>query len=140
MAMVVGKLSKPCEHQLEIRGWLLKMRSNVQLRPSLSLPFQGTLRKAKIRVVFTPLPKIGQLMRSVKDDLGLVVSGVCHIPCVCGSCYIEMTGCTVSERFKEYLWFVHLDYSERLAIASHSLNLGHWILFSASEALLESSS
>ena len=53
------------------------------------------LSKYDIKAVFHPPAKISQLLRPVKDDLGLRMPGIYKIPCECGKVYIGQTGCTV---------------------------------------------
>ncbi|KAJ4435750.1 hypothetical protein ANN_18368 [Periplaneta americana] len=60
------------------------------------------LRKHEIKTIHKPPTKIQNLLRPVKDDLGLRTPGVYKIPCECGKCYIGQMGCTIMERCKEH--------------------------------------
>ena len=79
------------------------MVSNTQLDERILsiLPYvKGTtdwigriLNKHNIRTIFKPPKKIGQILRSPKDQRSpLSSAGVYKIPCFCGQVYIEETG------------------------------------------------
>lgn len=38
-----------------------------------------------------------QMLRSVKDDIGLKLPGIYRISCDCGASYSKQTGCTILE-------------------------------------------
>jgi hypothetical protein len=58
-----------------------------------------------------------QLLRIVKDVLGLQILGVYRIPCECGKIYIGQTGRSIEARFKEYMRHIRLDQPEKSAVA-----------------------
>jgi hypothetical protein len=61
------------------------------------------LTKYNIKAVHVPKKKNRQLLRTVKDDLGLKIPGVYCIPCECGKAYIGQTGRSVEARCKEHM-------------------------------------
>ncbi|KAJ4427829.1 hypothetical protein ANN_25608 [Periplaneta americana] len=75
------------------------------------------------------------LLRPVKDNLGLRTPGVYKIPCECGKCYIGQTGRTIMERCKKHQSCMRLYYPDKSAVAQHSLETGHKIDFSATSIL-----
>ena len=103
------------------------------------IPYVGTvsskigrlLSKYDIKAVFRPPAKISQLLRPVKDDLGLRTPGIYKIPCECGKVYIGQTGRTVQDRIKEHQRCIKLADFDKSAVAEHSLLTGHRILFSS---------
>ncbi|KAJ4451394.1 hypothetical protein ANN_02856 [Periplaneta americana] len=107
------------------------------------LPFYGPisskigrlLRKDGIKTIHKPPTKIQNLLRPVKDDLGLRTPGVYKIPCECGKCYIGQTGRTIIESCKEHQRSIRLYYPDKSAVAQHSLKTGHKIDFGATTIL-----
>ena len=81
--------------------------------------------------MFRPPAKISQLLRPVKDDLGLRTPGIYKIPCECGKVYIGQTGRTVQDRIKEHQRCIKLADFDKSAVAEHSLLTGHRILLSS---------
>jgi hypothetical protein len=71
----------------------------------------------------------GSFLRPVKDKLGLRTPGVYRIPRECGMVYIGQTGRSVDTRLKEHQRHVRLEHPEKSAVAEHSVDLGHRILF-----------
>ena len=93
------------------------------------------LKKHKIKSIYLPPAKIRQKLRPIKDDLGLNTPGVYKIPCECGLVYIGQTGRTIEERRKEHQRHLRLLYPEKSAVAEHSLEQQHRILFEDTTAL-----
>lgn len=70
------------------------------------IPFCGStsnrmtriLAHHNIKTVTRPFLKIKDLMRLVKDPLGLHVPGVYQIPCACGKVFVGQTGRTITIR------------------------------------------
>jgi hypothetical protein len=70
------------------------------------LPYQQTvsnkisrlLTKYNIKTVHVSRKRNRQLLRTVKDDLGLKIPGVYPIPCECGKVYIGQTGRSIEAR------------------------------------------
>ncbi|KAJ4446315.1 hypothetical protein ANN_13010 [Periplaneta americana] len=108
-----------------------------EMKDMAYIPFYGPisgkigrlLRKHGIKTIHKPPTKIQNLLRPVKDDLGLRTPGVYEIPCECGKCYIGQTGRTIMERCKEHQHSIRLYYSDKSAVAQHSLESGHKIDF-----------
>jgi hypothetical protein len=65
----------------------------------------------------------------VKDDLGLKTSGMYSIPCECDQVYIGQTGRSIEARIKEHRRHIRLGHPEQSAVAEHSMNHEHHILF-----------
>jgi hypothetical protein len=86
------------------------------------------LTKYNIKTVHVPKKKNRQLLRTAKDDLGLKIPGVYHIPCECGKVYIGQTGRSIEARCKEHMRHIRLDQPEK-SVAEHSINTGHQIDF-----------
>ena len=61
-----------------------------------------------------------------------------RIPCSCGSVYIGETGRSVSTRISEHERCVRGHHSSKSAVAEHSLQIGHNILFREAKALSHS--
>jgi hypothetical protein len=70
------------------------------------------------------------MLRSVKDDLGLNVPGMYQIPCECGKVYMGQTGRSIETRCKEHRRHIRLDQPDKSEVAEHSINTGHCIEFS----------
>lgn len=85
-------------------------------------------------MVFRPPPKVGQLMRSVKDQLGLVVPGVYWIPFSYAQWYIGETECSIILGCIEYLRLGQGDPNGWLA--NPGWKMVHQILFSSTVGLL----
>jgi hypothetical protein len=66
---------------------------------------------------------------NVKTHLGLKTPGVYRIPCECGRVYIGQTGRSVDIRLKVHQWHIRLDHPDKSAVAEHSIDHGHRILF-----------
>jgi hypothetical protein len=88
------------------------------------------LVKFNIRTVHIPRKKTIQILRFVKDDLGLNVPGVYRVPCECGKAHVGQTGRSIETRCKEHRRHIHLDQLDKSAVAEHSINTGHFIDFS----------
>jgi predicted GIY-YIG superfamily endonuclease len=111
------------------------------------LPYTGKLsgklarilRRHNIKTIHRPPSKIRNLLRPVKDDLGLKTPGVYCIPCECGKTYIGQTGRTVEHRCKEHERYIKLFYPEKSGLAEHSITEKHRILFSDTKIISKSS-
>jgi hypothetical protein len=93
------------------------------------------LTKYNIRTVHVPKKKNRQLLRTVKDNLGLKIPGVYHIPCECGKVYIGQTGRSIEARCKEHMRHIWLNQPEKSAVVEHSINTGHQIDFNSISVL-----
>lgn len=120
------------------------------------IPYCGTLtnllsrlllHRRKIRTILCPSVKIKQILRPVKDILGLNVPGVYKIPCTCVLYYTEgkayplgmlRTSRSVSIRKKELECHLRLGNSEKSALAYHGWTTGHTIQFENTEVLYKS--
>ncbi|PSN47783.1 hypothetical protein C0J52_15224 [Blattella germanica] len=65
--------------------------------------------------------------------------GIYKIPCECSKVYIGQTGRTVFERVNEHQRYTRLGYPEKSAVAQHSYDTGHGIMF-CEPGLVEKSS
>jgi hypothetical protein len=105
------------------------------------LPYQGAtshkvsrlLAKHNIQTVHNPAKNI-QLLRLVKDKLGLKAAGIYCIPCKCGKVYVGQTGRTIEARLKEHRRHVHLNQPDKSAVAQHSIT-SHRINFDSTSKL-----
>ncbi|KAJ4447063.1 hypothetical protein ANN_09052 [Periplaneta americana] len=120
----------PAEEQEETKGM-----AYIPFYGPISGKISRMLRKHGIKTIHKPPTKIQNLLRPVKDDLGLRTPGVYRIPCECGKCYIGQTGRTIMERCKEHQRSIRLYYPDKSAVAQHSLETGHKIDFSATTIL-----
>jgi hypothetical protein len=93
------------------------------------------LTEYNIKMVHVPKKKNRQLVRTTKDNLGLKILGVYHIPCECGKVYISQTGRSIEATCKEHMRHIHLDQPEKSAVAEHSINTGHQIDFNNTSVL-----
>jgi hypothetical protein len=96
--------------------------------------------KFNVRTVHVPWKKTIQMLRSVRDDLGLNVPGVYRIRCECGKVYMGQTGRSIKTRCKEYRRHIRLDQLDKSAVAEHSVNTAHCIDFSNTIVLDRTSS
>jgi hypothetical protein len=87
------------------------------------------LTKGDIRYVGLPPRKISSFLRPVKDDLGLRTPDECGVLCECGQVYIGQTGQSIETRINEHHQHIRLGHPEQSAVAEHSMNLEHDILF-----------
>jgi hypothetical protein len=83
-------------------------------------------------MVHVPRKKNRQLLRTIKDDLGLKIPGVYHIPCECGKIYISQTGRSIEARCKEHTRHIRLNQLEKSVVVEHSINTEHQIDFNIS--------
>ncbi|KAJ4429872.1 hypothetical protein ANN_22076 [Periplaneta americana] len=120
----------PAEEQEETKGM-----TYIPFYGPISGKISRMLRKHGIKTIHKPPTMIQNLLRPVKDDLGLRTPGVYRIPCECGKCYIGQTGRTIMERCKEHQRSIRLYYPDKSAVAQHSLETGHKIDFSATTIL-----
>jgi hypothetical protein len=79
--------------------------------------------KYNIKTVHIPKKKNRHMLRTVKDDLGLKVPGMYHIPCECGKVYVSQTGRSIEARCKEHMRHICLNQPEKSAVAEHSINI-----------------
>lgn len=106
-------------------------------QPTAFLPFCGAtsnkigrvLGRHGIRSIFRPPRKIKEMLRPVKDSLGLRTPGIYNIPCECGSNYIGQSIRTVADRCTEHQRHIRNRELEKSAVAEHSLTKKHKILF-----------
>jgi hypothetical protein len=75
-----------------------------------------------IRTVHIPWKKTIQMLRSVKDDLGLNVPGMYRIPCECDKVYMGQTGRYIEMRCKEHRRHIRLNQVDKSVVAKHSMN------------------
>ncbi|XP_069673690.1 uncharacterized protein [Periplaneta americana] len=107
------------------------------------LPFTGKLlgkisrllHKHGIKTTHKPPPKIRNKVRSVKDDLGLRVPGIYHIPCECDAAYIGQTGRTIATRLSEHQRSIRLMQPEKSGLAQHCIEKSHRANFNNTEVL-----
>jgi hypothetical protein len=83
----------------------------------------------KIKSVGLPNITLSSLVRPVNDNLGLRNPDVYKIPCDCGKVCIRQTCRSVDVRLKEHQRHIRLEHSDKSAMAEHSINQGHRILF-----------
>jgi hypothetical protein len=69
-----------------------------------------------------PRKKTIQMLRSVKDDLGLNVPGVYRIPFKCGKVYVGQTERSIETRCKKHRRHIHLNQPDKSPMAEHSIN------------------
>jgi hypothetical protein len=81
------------------------------------------LTKYNIKMVHISKKKNRQLLRTVKDDLGLKIPGVYHIPCECGKVHIGQTGRSTEARCKEHMRHIQLDQPEKSVVVEHSIRI-----------------
>jgi predicted GIY-YIG superfamily endonuclease len=121
-----------------------KDKSTITVREKLAfLPYvKGTsekigkvLQKYAIKPVFRPINKIKDILRPVKDKLPLHASGVYHVKCSCGMCYVGETGRLVSTRIKEHIRHTKNCDNHISAIATHSTELKHSIEFDSTKII-----
>ncbi|KAJ4443243.1 hypothetical protein ANN_04911 [Periplaneta americana] len=65
--------------------------------------------------------------------------GIYKIPCECGEVYIGQTGRTIEDRIKEHKRNLRLYYPEKSAVAQHSIEKEHKILFDHTKVINKSS-
>jgi hypothetical protein len=107
------------------------------------LPYVGTIFYRISRVLSLhnmksmalPSQEIAGFLRPVKDNLGLRIPGVYRIPCECGKVYIGQTGHSMDARLKEHQQHIRLEHLDKSAVAEHSVDLGHRILFDNTSVL-----
>jgi hypothetical protein len=80
-----------------------------------------------VKSVGFPPNKISSFLRFAKDDLELKTPGVYTIPCEWGLVYTGQTGCSIDTRLKEHQQHICLEHLGKLAMAEHSIDLGHHI-------------
>jgi hypothetical protein len=89
------------------------------------LPYQKAItNKISIKTVHIPRKKNMQMLRPVKDDLGLKLPGVYQIPCECGKVCVGQTGRSIKARCKEHMRHVRLKQPDKYAVAEHNFLQG----------------
>jgi hypothetical protein len=73
--------------------------------------------------------RLSSILRPVKDNLGLRKPGLYKIPCECGRVCNGQTGWSMDARLKDHQCHIWLEHPDKSAIAEHSINHGHCILF-----------
>jgi hypothetical protein len=97
------------------------------------LPYQQAITNKICRLLAKHIKTIRvprknmHMLRPVKDDLDLKVSGVYRIPCECGEVYVGQTGRSIEARCKERQRHIRLERPEKSAVAEHSINTGRRI-------------
>jgi hypothetical protein len=77
-----------------------------------------------IKTVGIPLRKISSFQWPIKDDLALKTSGVYSI-CKREKVCTGQTGHSIETRVNEHHRHIQLYHLEKLAMAKHSINIGH---------------
>ncbi|KAJ4432648.1 hypothetical protein ANN_21271 [Periplaneta americana] len=106
---------------------------------SVSHKISRTLQKLNIKTIHKPQRKIRSHLRQVKDSQGLRTPGIYKIPCECSEVYIGQTGRTIEDRIKEHKRNLRLYYPEKSAVAQHSIEKEHKILFDHTKVINKSS-
>lgn len=75
------------------------------------------------------------VLQSMKNELGLKVSGVYSMPSECGKVYVGQTGLSIEKGCKEQTWHLCLFQVDKSAVTIHSTELGHQIKFQGTEVL-----
>ncbi|KAL0270784.1 UNVERIFIED_CONTAM: hypothetical protein PYX00_008078 [Menopon gallinae] len=92
------------------------------------------LRKANINTFYTPTTKISQLLRNPKDPLDPKrFPGIYSIPCQCTKVYIGMTQRPIATRITEHERHLRLGHTDQSAVAEHSIQCDHNILFNQTQ-------
>ncbi|KAL0266587.1 UNVERIFIED_CONTAM: hypothetical protein PYX00_009089 [Menopon gallinae] len=92
------------------------------------------LRKANINTIYTPTTKISQLLRNPKDPLDPKrFPGIYSIPCQCTKVYIGMTQRPIATRITEHERHLRLGHTDQSAVAEHSIQCDHNILFNQTQ-------
>ena len=99
------------------------------------MPYSRLLKKQKIYTVFTSGPKVRDLVRPIKDQLGLRREGVYEVPCGCGQVYIGETGRSIATRLTEHIRAFRLNQPSKSAIAEHSLECQEAVHFDETRVL-----
>jgi hypothetical protein len=61
--------------------------------------------------------KNSNLLKPVKDNLGLKVTGVYSVPCECGMVYVGQIDRTIKARCREHMRHICLGQPEKSAVA-----------------------
>jgi hypothetical protein len=93
------------------------------------------LAKHNIKGVAMPPKKIYNYLPPVKDPLGLRIPGTYSIPCVCGKVYVGQSGRAISLRITEHNRHIGLAQPDKSAVAEHSINHQHTIMFQNTKLL-----
>lgn len=139
---VINRLKNKISHNTQDTENEVEATNNRTFLPYI----QGTtdriskiLQKHKIRTIFKPPKKIGQLLPNPKDPRApLSNPGVYKIPCSCGKVYIGETGRKISTRIKEHERCTRLGHYSKSALAEHWLETGHTAQYDKSEMIAPS--
>jgi hypothetical protein len=82
---------------------------------SVSYKISRLLGKFNTKIVHVRDKKSLHMLRSVKGDLELKVSGLCNIPYGCGKVYIGQPGWSIEIGNREHAWDLHLCQPDRSA-------------------------
>ncbi|KAJ4432137.1 hypothetical protein ANN_20753 [Periplaneta americana] len=115
------------------------MKAFIPFCGSISHKISRILQKLNIKTIHKPQSKIQSHLRQVKDSQGLRTPGIYKIPCECGEVYIGQTGRTIEDRIKEHKRNLRLYYPEKSAVAQHSIEKEHKILFDHTKVINKSS-
>jgi len=112
--------------------------TGVALLPYIDITFNRLSRllgNHNVKCIALPPTKITGFLPRTKDDLGLKTPGIYSIPCECGKVYIGQTGRTIENRIKEHQRNTRLLQIDKSALAEHSLEQDHKIMFQNTEVL-----
>lgn len=104
------------------RGRIKKLCCYPILQPRVMKSETFTEKIWNLDCILLPLQtKTGQMLRYVKDDLGLKIPGLYQIPCSCGLYDVGQMGHTVSDHYKKHEQCIRLCYPEQLALVEHQM-------------------
>ena len=101
----------------------------------MSSKISRLLAKHKIKAVHIPAKKTINMLRPVKDNLGLRTCGIYCIPCKCSKVYVGQTSSTIEIRRQEHIRHLGLCQPEKSAVAELKINTGHEIKFERTQKL-----
>lgn len=93
------------------------------------------LKKHNIETIYTPDNKLQGQFRTIKDKIPMENCGVYQIPCECGLVYIGQTKKALSERLKQHKYHEKCKNSKLSAVAKHSIEEKHTILYEESKII-----
>jgi hypothetical protein len=97
------------------------------------------LGKFNIKTVYIPAKKSSHILKPMKDNWGLKVSGVYSISCKCGKVYIGQTGQSIETRCNEDDSHLHFYQQDKSSVAKHSTGSVHRIMLQKANILAKTS-
>ena len=117
-----------------------KIYTSLTFHPEIEYKFKNLFKKYNIETAYNNNFKLKSLIKNTKDkEENINKSGIYKINCSnCNKCYIGQTKRNLLKRFKEHLYYIRYQQTEKSALACHNVETGHTISLEGSKLLKHS--